>query len=245
MCPRQGQLIMIAGRSGSQKSGFMLNYAHGMGLRTLYMSGDMTPFEATSRLACMETGDTTEDVERWWDDPIEGPRYRDALEKSNIKFSFGQPITWANIQAEIEAWVELYNEYPPVIIIDNLMDVEGCEDEDNATQRSAMQNFYQLCRETGSTIFIIHHATDKSERADMLPGKPPSKREVKNGVSEKPQLMLTVALDPATTELRVACVKQRMGKSDPAAENYVRIQAYPEQTRFGPLIRNIPKWEIK
>ena len=230
--PRQGQLIMIAGRSGSQKSGFALFYATKMGLPTLYMSGDMTPFEATSRLACMETGDETEDVEKWWDHPVEGARYRDALDKSNIKFSFGQPITWANINAEIEAWVELYNEYPPVIVIDNLMDVEGCEDEDNATQRSAMQNFSALCRETGSTIFVIHHATDKSDRADMLPGKPPSKREVKNGVSEKPQLMLTVALDPVSKELRVACVKQRMGRSDPAAEDYVRLQAYPEQTRF-------------
>ena len=242
MTPRQGQLIMIAGRSGAQKSGFALYWLQQMGLPTLYFSGDMTPFEATSRLACMELGWETEDVERWWTDPIEGPKVHEALTKSPIKFSFGNPITFDNIWAEIQAWVEIYNEYPPIIAIDNLMDVEGCADEDNAAQRQAMSYFYQLLMNTGSTIVVIHHATDKSERGDQLPGLPPSKREVKNGVGEKPQFMWTVALDPESLEFRVACVKQRMGKSDPSAKNFVRLQADPKSTRFGPLNKLTPHW---
>ena len=234
---------MLAGRSGSQKSGFALFWTRKMNLPTLYMSGDMTAFEATSRLICMETGHTVEDVERWWSDPEYGAQYRKVLDESNITFSFGQPITWKAIEHEIEAWVELYNEYPPIIVIDNLMDVEGCSDEDNATQREAMSNFSSLCRETGSTIIVIHHATDKSERGDMMPGKPPSRREVKNGVAEKPQVMFTVALDPESQELRIAVVKQRLGKSDPSASDYVRLQAYPEATRFGPRAVHTPHWE--
>lgn len=242
--PRRGQLIMIAGRSGSQKSGLALFWLHKMGLPTLYMSGDMSPFEATSRLVEMETGHTEEDIERWWNSPIEGKQYREVLLNSRIHFSFGQPITWSNIEAELLAWVELHNEFPPVICIDNLMDVEGCEDEDNAAQRNAIQSLHSLSQETGSTIFLIHHATDKSERGDLLPGKPPSRREVKNGVAEKPQLMLTVALDPDSQELRVACVKQRSGKSDPAAADFIRLQAYPEVTRFGPLKRQQLHWNM-
>lgn len=241
--PRRGQLIMVAGRSGSQKSGFVLYWTRKMGLPTLYMSGDMSPFEATSRLVEMDTGHTEEEIEQWWDDPIYGAQYQDILADMNIRFSFGQPITWASIEAEMQAWVELHNEFPPVLVIDNLMDIEGCEDEDNATQRMAMQTLAGLARETGSTIIVIHHATDKSEKADLTPGKPPSRREIKNGVSEKPQLMLTVALEPESLEFRVACVKQRSGKSDPSASDYIRLRAYPEQTRFGPLHRLTPHWE--
>lgn len=241
--PRQGNLIMLAGRSGSQKSGFALFWTRKMGLPTLYMSGDMTAFEATSRLVSMEVGHTIEEIEQWWGNPIEGAQYREALKDSNITFSFGQPITWKSIEHEIEAWVELYNEYPPVIVIDNLMDVEGCADEDNAAQREAMSSFAALALRLGSTVIVIHHATDKSERGDLTPGRPPSRREVKNGVAEKPQVMFTVALDPDSQELRIAVVKQRLGRSDPSAADYVRLQAYPEYTRFGELVRHVPHWE--
>ena len=61
--PRVGQVIMIAGRPGSQKSGFALFWVRQMGLPTLYMSGDMTPFEATSRLVGMETRLELEEIE--------------------------------------------------------------------------------------------------------------------------------------------------------------------------------------
>lgn len=244
MQPRQGQLIMIAGRSGAQKSGFALYWLQRMGIPTLYFSGDMTAFEASSRLACMELGWSTEDVEKWWDDPIEGPKITEALGRSPIQFAFGNPITFENIEAEIDAWVELHNEFPPIIAIDNLMDIEGCADEDNSAQRQAMANLYQLLMATGSTVVVMHHATDKSERGDLTPGRPPSKREVKNGVAEKPQFMFTVALDPDTLEFRVACVKQRMGRSDPSAQDYVRLQAFPEQTRFGLLEKHTPHWRV-
>lgn len=239
---RQGQLILIAGRSGSQKSGFALNLTNSMGLPTLYFAGDMAPFEATTRLVEMDTGHTEVEIEEWWEDPIEGAKYQASLAESCVRFAFGQPITWQNIEAELEAWVELHNEFPPVIVIDNLMDVEGCEAEDNSALRTAMQFFDSLVRSTGSTVIVIHHATDKSERADLTPGKPPSRREVKGGVSEKPQLMLTVALDPDTLEFRVACVKQRSGKCDPSGSTYVRLLAHPELTRFGPLERRVPTW---
>ena len=241
--PRQGQLIMIYGRSGSQKSGFALFWTRRMGLPTLYFSGDMSPFEATSRLVEMETGHTEAEIEQWWEDPIEGGKYQEVLAQSNISFSFGQPITWMNIEAEIDAWVELYNEFPPIIVIDNMMDIEGCETEDNATQRAALQSLHSLTTKTGSTVVVIHHATEKNDKADAAPGHPASRREAKNGVAEKPQLMLSVALDPESLELRVGCVKQRSGKSDPSATDYVRLQAYPELTRFGPRVTSVPHWE--
>ncbi|HOS92173.1 MAG TPA: AAA family ATPase [Armatimonadota bacterium] len=231
--PRQGQVIMIAGRSGSQKSGFAIFWTRKMRLPTLYMSGDMTAFEATSRLVGMETGEGIEAIEAG----LEGPdrlRYEQSLEDVNITFSFGQPITFPGIEAELEAWVELHNCYPAIIVIDNLMDIDGCE-ADYSAQQEAMQILSGLARETGSTIIVIHHATDKSYEANSQPGYPPSRKEIKNGLSEKPQLTLTVALEPEYGELRIACVKQRSGRSDPSASDFIRLRAYPEITRFGPL----------
>ncbi len=243
--PRQGQFITISGRSGSQKSGFALFWVRKMGLPALYISGDMTPFEATSRLAGMETGHTQADIEQWWSDPIEGQVYTAALQDSNISFSFGNPITEDALIGELNAWVEIHNSYPEIVVIDNLMDMEGCAEEDNSALRGAMSYLYGLVMDTGCTVILISHATDKSDRGESLPGMPASRREVKGGIAEKPQIMLSVALDPDTLEFRVAVIKNRNGPQDPSAKTYAILQAYPEVTRFGEVHRVIPHWNVK
>lgn len=242
--PRRGQVIMVAGRSGSQKSGFVLFWVAKMGLPTLYFSGDMTPFEATSRLASVQTGETQEVIEAGMLGP-DKERYLRSLDELKIQFSFSSPIRFDNIEAELDAYVEVHNAYPEVIVVDNLMDIEGCESE-YAAQQAAMQDLTALARDTGATVIVTHHATDKSAEATFHPGQPASRREIKNGMSEKPQLTLSVALasdyDPKTGKMfynfLVACVKQRSGRSDPTAMDCVTLRAYPELTRFGP-----PPWE--
>lgn len=234
--PRKGELIMVAGRSGSQKSGFALFWTRMMNLPTLYISGDMTAFEATSRLVQMELGETMAEVEAGLGGPDTG-RYRAALDNINLSFSFGHPITWSGIDAELTAWVELNNSYPEVIVIDNLMDIEGCE-SDYTAQMEAMQLLTALARDTESTVIVLHHATDKSARAETQPGYPPSRKEIKGGHSEKPQMVLGVAYHQDSGELRVAVLKQRSGKSDPDANDFIRLRAYPEYNRFEPLPRH-------
>ena len=238
--PRQGQVIMVAGRSGSQKSGFVLFWVRQMNLPTLYMSGDMTAFEASSRLVGMETREELHVIEAG----LEGPdraRYEQVLEGIPITFSFGQPITFPGLEAELEAQMELHNRYPSIVVIDNLMDVDGCEN-DYTAQMEAMQLLTAFARETGCTFIVIHHATDKSPDAVATPGHPPSRDRIKNGLSEKPQLTLSVALEPEYNEFRIAVVKQRTGRSDPSASDYVRLQAFPAITRFAPMAYTIPKF---
>src|SRR5674476_1426940 len=95
--PRHGEVIMVAGRSGTQKSGFALWWTCQMNLPTLYLSADMSPFTASARVASLML---------------------------NLTFSFGA-ITWPGVDAEIEAYVELHNAYPEMVVINNLMDIEG------------------------------------------------------------------------------------------------------------------------
>ena len=231
---------MVAGRSGSQKSGFALFLTRLWNLPTLYISGDMTPFEATTRLVSMSTLDTIEEIEK--NLAIDERWYDHVLDDCRINLAPQSPITWAGIEAELTAYVELFNCYPKVIVIDNLMDVEGCE-SDYTAQMAAMQNITALSRDTGSTVIVLHHATDKSDRAKAFPGQPPARHEIKGGHQEKPQLTLTCALHDELGEFRLACVKQRSGRSDPGAEDPIRLRAWPEYTRFGPLDSHI--WKHK
>ncbi|MEU5433803.1 AAA family ATPase [Streptomyces sp. NPDC020719] len=238
--PRQGEVIMIAGRSGTQKSGLALFWVAQMNLPTLYFSADMSAFTASSRLASMATGDTTEMVEAGM---AAGGRHRqeylDALAHSNITFSFGSPITWRAMDEELEAYVELWDAYPQVIVCDNLMDFDGAE-SDYTEQMAVMSGLTELARATGATVIVLHHASDKSWEAKSDPWAPPSRDQVKGGLSEKPELSLSVALDPTSFEFRIAVIKQRMGASDPTAKRYASLRCHPETTRFSKLETRLP-----
>ena len=230
--PRHGEVIMIAGRSGTQKSGFALWWTAQMNLPTLYFSADMSPFTASARLASMASGDTTEMVERGMAaGGRDRERYLEALKDSRITFSFGSPITWRAIDEEMEAYVELWDKYPEVIVFDNLMDFENAE-ADYTEQMAVMSGATELARATGATTMLLHHASDKSWEAQSDPWSPPSRDQVKGGLSEKPELSLSVALDPTSMAYKVACIKQRMGPSDPTGRNYATLLCKPEVTQF-------------
>jgi KaiC/GvpD/RAD55 family RecA-like ATPase len=230
--PRHGEVVMIAGRSGSQKSGFALWWVQQMGLPTLYFSADMSAFTASARIASTMAGLTTEEVEVVM--RVDGEEKRELLHlmaTSKVKFSFGSPITWWQIDDELNMWVEAFDSWPAVIVIDNLMDVDGAE-ADYAMQMEAMQRFTELARETGATVIVLHHATDKGHDASVDPYNPPARRDIKNGLGEKPELCLGVAIDPYTNLFKIATLKQRMGKSDLTGKTFIRLQAEPAKTRF-------------
>lgn len=227
---------MIAGRSGSGKSAFALWLAVQWNLPTLYLSADMNGFQASTRVAAMLTAHPVEEIERRMGaegTAEEKQQILNALAKVNMTFSFHAPITFANMYDEIGAYVELHDRYPELIVVDNLMDIEGCE-SDYTEQQAAMQEIAKINRGTGANFLILHHATDKSSRAEADPFSPPSRGEVKSGLSEKPRLSLSVALNPNNSQFRVAIIKQTNGYSDPSAANYDTLISMPETTRFHP-----------
>lgn len=231
---RQGETVMIAGRPGAQKSGFALWLTANWNLPTLYCSADMSSFTASTRLAGMQLHLSTEKIEQ---EMAAGGSRRQTVMRSlaglNLQFSHDSPITWTGLDSEIMAYIELHDTYPRVIVIDNLMDIEDCQ-TDFTAQQTAMQELVALSRNTGSTVLILHHAQENNTTDVSMP---PSRGEIHNKMTQKPELVLTVAINPHNHQYKVACVKQRMGPSDPSAQGYTTLQAYPDETRFGPYVR--------
>lgn len=235
--PRHGEVIMIAGRSGTQKSGLALFLVDEWDLPTLYCSADMSAFTASSRLACKRADMTTEQVDLALAAGGPGADFiMEQLAGSKVTFSFGSPLRWETIDQEIEAFVEVHDAYPQVFVFDNLMDFEGAE-ADYTAQMAVMQGATELARVTGATVLVLHHASDKTWEAKSDPWKPPARNEIKNGMAEKPELCLTVSLDPGDLSYRVATVKQRMGASDPSGNRYITLRCVPDKTTFTPMRR--------
>lgn len=220
---------MIAGRSGHQKSGFALWLCAQWNLPTLYFSADMSAFTASSRIASMVADQTTEEVEQGMKNGFSGD-YQDLLADSRMTFSFGSPITWRQVDEELQAYVELWDQYPQVVVFDNLMDFAEAE-SDYTVQMGVMSGATELARDTGATTLVLHHASDKTQNALNDPYSPPARSEIKNGLAEKPELCLTVALDQMNN-YRIATVKQRMGPADASGRRFVVLKAEPSKTRF-------------
>lgn len=219
---------MIAGRSGSQKSGLALWMVTEWNLPTVYFAADMTLNEVSIRLACSKMGLTTEEVQERLDAGGHGAaEVQDAIADMPIQIATGA-ITWFALDKQIEAYVELHDRFPEVIVIDNLMDVEDGASDYHA-QMEIMEALVEVARFTGATVLVLHHATDKG---DGYSTDAPARRDIKNGMSEKPQLILGVALDNYTLDFQIAVLKQRMGPSDPSGRLKAWISAQPEVTRF-------------
>lgn len=230
---RQGQFVMIAGRPGAMKSALAMWICDQWNLPTLYCSADMSSFTFSTRLAGSRLGMTTEQVEEAMRAGGEkADMINRSLAKSNIQLGPDSPITWYGLDEEIKSYIELHGYYPRVIVVDNLMDIEDCE-TDFSAQQAAMQELVALCRNTGSTVIVLHHAQENSQTVVEMP---PSRGEVHNKLSQKPELILTVAINPHNHQLKIATVKQRSGPSDPSAQSYTTMIAYPETTRFGPYV---------
>lgn len=233
----QGQVIMIAGRSGAQKSGFALYMAVKWGLPTLYFSADMAASTAASRVASIMTGKTSSEVDALLD-TTEGCEYLfEATRMSNVTFCHGNPITWGLVESEMNCYVMRHNMFPKVVVFDNLMDFSGAE-SDYQAQMTVMNDVTSFARQFGCTVLVLHHATDKSTAAIADPSRPPARSEIKNGVAEKPELVLTVGLKPPVFhegrgEMRVAVVKQREGVCDPSAQQFALLACVPSCTWFG------------
>jgi len=228
--PRRGEVIMIAGRSGSGKSSFALWLAEMWGLDTLYFSADMSARQASAKLAALLTQQTVDEVEAGMLTEDRN-HYLEALEESRIKFSFRSPIRWDTVIQELNTWVTLHNRFPEVIVFDNLMDFENAESE-YTEQMFVMQAVSDISRDTGATVLILHHASDKSWEADSRPYRPPSRKEVKGGLSEKPEMSLGVAVNNTVNDFHVAPIKNRMGFQDPTGNTFATLRSDPSKNMF-------------
>jgi len=213
---RRRQVVMIAGRPGHGKSLVALALSNGwaeQGRSVLYFSADSGPDEQVQRLVAHRTGMPVGDVEDCADS---APRYvHDELAAvaGKLRFHFG-PITGHGLDNEVMAHVMAHNAFPDVIVIDNLQDMEYAESGYHE-QTQFMVHLKTLSEVTGSLVLVLHHASETSALGDT--GSPPPRAAILNKLSQKPQVILTVAASPAirdggSSTMRIAAVKNRTGR---------------------------------
>lgn len=215
---------MIVGQPGAGKSTFALWYAYMLGLPTLYFSADMASHTAITRLAALCTGDqvatVTAGIESGGID-----YYESALEESEIQWCFNSGPTLDDIAVELDAYIELWNAYPELIVIDNLMNIESGDNDEHAGMRWILKELHRLARETGAAVFVLHHAREEGDATS-----PPARKEIQGKVAQLPEIALGVAL--ANKTFKIAPIKNRSGFQDASGKTYARLYAEADRATF-------------
>lgn len=228
---RAGQVSVLGGQSGSFKSGFVLYLlAHMPEITAVYASADMNQQEFTSRLVAAVSGETTEGVLKGLEAGAED-YYAEALADLEHRFAlmFDSDPTMGDVEQMVDAWVEVNDEYPRVIVLDNLLDIMPSSGNDEFSgYKAVLLDAKRLARTTGAHVFVLHHMSE----AGTDPTKPAPKKALLGKVSQTPNNILSVAKDD--DRFKVSVVKQRMGRDDPSGESYVSFRVHPERNGFSP-----------
>jgi KaiC/GvpD/RAD55 family RecA-like ATPase len=218
---RRGQTSMIAAAPGVGKSAFALDCMMRMrDVRSLYISADTDSFTMGLRAAAKMSGHPQEQVERAMSDPTLAPMYHDLLGKLwNVRFSF-DCASMEDVRDEVFAYATAYGRFPPIVVVDNLVNVADGEDDYRA-MRSAVSDLDRLAHNTGAHVMVLHHATGRYEDGDT----PIPQSGLENKVAKIPAQILT--LTRTGDRMGVHIVKNRAGKADPkgglSAQLYVDL----------------------
>jgi hypothetical protein len=219
---------MIASQSGSQKSGFALYIAAMLNLPTWYLSADMAQHTASTRLVAALSGDATETVSAGLTAGAED-YYADYLDGNRVRFCFNPNPDSHDIAEEMDAWVEAWDSYPRLIVLDNLLDIIPSSGADEYSgYKSVLLDAKTLARTTGACVLILHHMSESTSD----PFLPAAKKSLMGKVSQSPENVLSIAIGEDPSEFRVSVVKQRSGPSDASGRKYERLRVFPERNCF-------------
>lgn len=230
---KRGQYVLIAAGAGTGKSAFTLTQALKSGVPTLYFSADSDSYTQSVRSLAIMAGVSVEAANKAVLSNSLGSM-ADALLNIPIRFNYDASPSLDTIETCVEAYEEVYGEYPALIVIDNITNVRigGEGDDDPFSGLEGLNDYlHTMARETGACVVGLHHVTGPYNDAE----KPIPLSGVKGQISRVPELILTL-FRPGPNRIGVSAVKNRGGKSDPSGNDFVELEFTGDMMR----IRDVP-----
>lgn len=211
-------LVMVAGPPGSGKSTLAMAMAVATDTPSLYVCADTSELVIRRRLTAMVAKMNQVDV-----DPRINDRawIKDKLAPTtHIQWVFPSNPSIDEIEDELESYLEVMGEYPKLIFLDNLMDIQAESGGDNewAGLKRVMRDLKALARTINAVIVVLHHT---SENATVVTAPPMS--SIQGKISQLPAVSLTVRQDVNSGTMFVGAVKNRYGKSDSSGNHYAIV----------------------
>jgi len=236
---RRGQLALVCAGPGTGKSAFILAYALKSKVPCLYFSADSDAFTQLSRSVSILSGQTLERSTR----AVRAADIEDGvaaeLDEIPIRFNYKASPSLDVIEESLAAYDALYEDYPALIVIDNITNVRTASsdgDDPFSGLEALMDYLHEMARETGACVIGLHHVTGPHNDGD----KPIPLSGIKGQIGRVPELILTLHRTSdgfGPDLLNVSTVKNRGGKSDPSGNDYASLEFVGDTMKISDLGR--------
>jgi hypothetical protein len=228
---RRGQFGLIAAAPGCGKSALALTLALRCGVSFLYISADSDAFTQVARSVAALSGIDMGEAELFALGKPVSEKTSEAghsLDGLPGRFTYFASPTLEDLERTIQAFEELYGEYPALIVIDNITNVRSGLMDNDSDPFSGLEGFldyaHSMARDTQACVLGLHHVTGPYNDAD----KPVPLSGVKGQIGRVPELILTLhrlpGLNGMPDLLRVSAVKNRGSKADTSGAWFAELE---------------------
>ena len=205
----RGAVSVLASAPGQGKTITALNVVNNIEVPTLYFSNDSTKYTILSRaFSLLSEQDISISREIIETRPEVASRVLRRWRR--VKWDFNTRPTVQEIALHGDAFRELYGEYPHLVIVDILMNV----DHEGISEQNFWKIFPELKEMAGdwqSAFLVVHHTSEAHK------GNPcPPSAAIMGKANQLPELIITQAIQG--DKVHYAVVKNRNGASDPSGE---------------------------
>jgi len=228
---RTNELVVVAGAPGGGKSMLSVNLAMDLNVPVLYFAQD-SPNSILTRLAAIAggleftrvaDGMETDEGREWLAERLEAVRptliyNRDA-------------VTFGEIEAKLFAMREWLGINPPLIIIDNLIDmiVEGSHPSETAFYAHALPRLKQLANKHDVSVCLLHHVKHGENETGT---KPLKLSDLLFAGAREARHVWGVYRSIGNDYLNVQVLKQQDGEADAYGGLEARLRWYPKYARI-------------
>jgi len=206
------------------KTMFVLDLVRRLQVPTLYLSNDSDETTVAGRMLAANVSRSadvvTEEMRRsreWASSRLAG--------YDNIRWSFDPSPSLEDLDVELEAFQEVFGEYPWMVVIDILDNISYYEDSEHGSTARILQYLHATARTTGAVVLVVHHATESAECRPC-----PPRSAILQKQNKLPVLILTTAVQGDSFFL--APVKNRHGFQDPSGRSALSFHVDPDTCTF-------------
>lgn len=225
---RRGQVTLIAAAPGGGKSALATTLALYARVPTLYFSADSDKMTFGARAMAATLQMTLNEAEEFLLERDEDTFIKLDELTQHMWVNFDPAPTPKDIDEEIDCFAHIYGDYPHLVVVDNLMDVNLYGTDERSGHDAVVDFCRQLARRTGSAVLILCHVTGAyTDGSEVIP-----RSGLMNKIDKRPRLILTLH-HYDTNGMGVSVVKNSNGPAESDGSLMTVLPWVPEKSWLG------------
>ena len=223
------ELVILAGAPGGGKSTLSVNLAMALDVPTLYFAQD-SPASVISRMAALATGNETaamhDAIASAEERVILAARLKDT--RPTLVFHRGA-VTTERVKDSALALTEWLGHAPPLVILDNLIDMvsPGSNPSETAFYATILPELKQMANELNMCIMVLHHVTRGGGNQHGRGHQPIALNDLLFAGEREARHVWGLYNDGVDT-IKLQVLKQQDGPADPDGGMEVALRWYPK-----------------